>query len=453
MKKYLILLLAMVFVVSMAFTSIGCKEEVIPAEAEEAVTEEEEAVEEEVAEEAVEEEEVPVEGDLIIYHWWTAGGEKEAIDALFAAFLEEYPDVEIVENPVAGGGGDVLRAQIKTMIMAGEPPDTFQITYGTGMIKSFMSVLQPINDILADFNVPQAVLDWGTIDGDMYGVPINVMQNNNLWYNISVVEDAGVQMPIESLDDFYAACESIKDAGYTPLAVGSGMGQDFWLGTLFEAILSGLPGGPEALVKLYNGELKPSESEVLKDGLEVMAKLMDEGYINSDYAALTWDQAGQLLSTGEAAFFVMGDWTKGLFDAAGLGGNVDYGYQSFPGASAFVGHSDCFVLPDGVDDIVVTKWLEFLTTAEAETAFCPIKGASPPRLDAPIEGIYDEISIEIMEKFRDSDVTKIQSQFGGPPEAYLSSFGAAFSEFMLNPEVNSDTLARFDSAYDEVFSE
>ena len=126
MKKYLILLLAMVFVVSMAFTSIGCKEEVIPAEAEEAVTEEEEAVEEEVAEEAVEEEEVPVEGDLIIYHWWTAGGEKEAIDALFAAFLEEYPDVEIVENPVAGGGGDVLRAQIKTMIMAGEPPDTFQ---------------------------------------------------------------------------------------------------------------------------------------------------------------------------------------------------------------------------------------------------------------------------------------------------------------------------------------
>ncbi|MBM3703152.1 MAG: carbohydrate ABC transporter substrate-binding protein [Actinobacteria bacterium] len=317
-----------------------------------------------------------------------------------------------------------------------------------------MSVLQPVNDILVDFNVPQAILDWGTIDGDMYGVPINVMQNNNLWYNISVVEDAGVQMPIESLDDFYAACESIKDAGYTPLAVGAGSGQDFWWGTLFEAIVSGLPGGPEALAKLYNGELKPSESEVLKDGLEVMAKLMDEGYINSDHAALTWDQAGQLLSTGEAAFFVMGDWTKGLFAAAGLGANVDYGYQSFPGAeNAFVTHLDCFVLPDGVDDIVATKWLEFLTTAEAETAFCPIKGAIPARLDAPIEGIYDEISMEIMEKFRDSDVTKIQSQFGGAPEAWLSSFAAAFSEFMLNPEVNSDTLARFDSAYDEVFSE
>ncbi|MBM3702899.1 MAG: extracellular solute-binding protein, partial [Actinobacteria bacterium] len=130
MKKYSILALVVVFVFSMVLMSVGCKEEAAPAEE---VAVEEEAPAEEV-EEAVEEE-VPVEGELTVYHWWTAGGEKEAIDALFAAFLEEYPDVEIVENPVAGGGGDVMRAQIKTMIMAGEPPDTFQITYGTGMIR------------------------------------------------------------------------------------------------------------------------------------------------------------------------------------------------------------------------------------------------------------------------------------------------------------------------------
>jgi glucose/mannose transport system substrate-binding protein len=436
MKKSLFLLLIVVLILSIVatFSLAGCKEEV-------AEVEEEEAEEEEV------------EGNLVIYHWWTAGGEKEAIDALFSAFLEKYPDVEIVENPVSGGGGDVLRAQIKTMIMAGDPPDTFQITYGTGMIRSFMSVLQPLNDLVADFDVPQDLLDWGTIDGDLYGIPVNVMQNNILWYNKNVVEDAGVQMPVESIEDLYAACDKIKDAGYTPIAVGSGSGQDFWLGTLFEAIVSGLPDGPEALQELYNGEVKISESEALKGGLEVIAKLVDEGYINSDYGALTWDQAGQLLSTGEAAFFVMGDWTKGLFDASGLKANVDYGYQSFPGATVFVGHSDCFVLPEGVDNIVATKWLEFLTTAEAGTAFCPIKGATPPRLDAPIEGIYDEVSIEIMDKFRASDVTKIQSQFGGPPEAYLSSFGTALSEFMLNPSVSDDMLARFDSAYDEVFSE
>ncbi len=391
------------------------------------------------------------EKELVVYHWWTAGGEKVAIDALFEAFLGVYPDVTIVENPVAGGGGGDLRAQIKTMIMAGNPPDTFQITYGTGMIKSFVSVLDPLNDLLADFDVPQEVLDWGTVNGNMYGVPLNIMQSNCLWYNKHVVEDAGIEMPIESIDDLFDACVKIKEAGYIPLAVGAGMGQAFWLGTLFEAIVTGLPDGGDVLVDYYNGELMPSESATLKEGLEVLAKLKNDELINSDYNALTWDQAGQLLASEKAAFFVMGDWTKGLFDASGLEANVDYGYQSFPGATTFLGHADCFVLPKGVNNQVAIDWLKYLTTTDAETVFCPLKGATPPRLDAPVEGIYDDISIEIMNKFRDPSVVKILSQFGAPPEAYLSLFGTAFSEFMLNPVVNDASLENFDFTYEEVF--
>ena len=389
--------------------------------------------------------------ELVVYHWWTAGGEKVAIDALFEAFLNEYPGVTIVENPVAGGGGSVLRAQIKTMIMAGNPPDTFQITYGTGMIESFVSVLQPINDLLVDFNVPQEVLDWGTIDGNMYGVPLNIMQSNCLWYNKHVIESVGIEMPLKSIDELFEACAKIKNAGYIPIVVGAGMGQAYWLGTLYEAIITGLPNGGDTLVDYYNGELVPSKSETLKKGLEILAELENKGFINSDYNALTWDQAGQMLASGKAAFFVMGDWTKGLFDASGLIANVDYGYQSFPGATTFLGHADCFVLPKGVENQIAIDWLKYLTTTDAETVFCPLKGATPPRLDAPIEGIYDEISIEIMDKFRDSSVVKILSQFGAPPEAYLSLFGTAFSEFMLNPVVDDATMENFDLTYEEVF--
>ncbi|MCK4580052.1 MAG: hypothetical protein KAU10_01785, partial [Dehalococcoidia bacterium] len=57
---------------------------------------------------------VAADDQLINYHWWTAGGEKEAIDAVFALYGTVYPEVEIVENPTAGGGGGIMRAQIKT---------------------------------------------------------------------------------------------------------------------------------------------------------------------------------------------------------------------------------------------------------------------------------------------------------------------------------------------------
>src|SRR5512147_229585 len=46
----------------------------------------------------------PQQAKLEIFHWWTAPGEREAADAMFKAFKDAYPDIEVVENPVPGGG-------------------------------------------------------------------------------------------------------------------------------------------------------------------------------------------------------------------------------------------------------------------------------------------------------------------------------------------------------------
>ncbi|MCS7040645.1 MAG: hypothetical protein NZP34_13645, partial [Caldilineales bacterium] len=34
---------------------------------------------------------------LEIFHWWTAPGEREAADAMFAALKAAYPDIEVIE--------------------------------------------------------------------------------------------------------------------------------------------------------------------------------------------------------------------------------------------------------------------------------------------------------------------------------------------------------------------
>ena len=38
-------------------------------------------------------------------------------------------------------------------------------------------------------------------------------------------------------------------------------------------------------------------------------------YINEDHAALTWDQANQLVIDGKAAMTIMGDWVDGDYVA------------------------------------------------------------------------------------------------------------------------------------------
>jgi glucose/mannose transport system substrate-binding protein len=48
---------------------------------------------------------------FLIYDYWTAGGEKQAIDAVFKMFQDQHPGVQILENQVAGGGGSNMHRQ------------------------------------------------------------------------------------------------------------------------------------------------------------------------------------------------------------------------------------------------------------------------------------------------------------------------------------------------------
>jgi glucose/mannose transport system substrate-binding protein len=375
---------------------------------------------------------------LITYHWWTAGGEKEAIDAVFALFNIVYPNVELVENPTSGGGGGIMRAQIKNMILAGNAPDTFQLTYGSGMLASFVDALEPIDDIWGDLPVPAKIKEMGTIDGHQYGIPLNIMRNNCLWYNKKLVEEIGIDMPLATLDDFFAACEKVKNAGYAPYAIGAGAGQEFWLAHIFEQFVLAVPdGGPAYLEKLYAGEADPANDPAVRQVLEALKRLMNSGYVNSDYGALTWDQAGDLLVAEKAVFVQMGDWMKGHFTSLGWESGVDFSYQPSPGSEGmFTLHLDCFVLPKGAPhETAAKKWLSLLTTKEAETAFCPIKGATPPRLDA-FTDMYDVISQDILAAFRDPNTSIVESAWAAPPEAWLGAYGSMLSGFLENPDVD-----------------
>jgi glucose/mannose transport system substrate-binding protein len=102
----------------------------------------------------------------------------------------------------------------------------------------------------------------------------------------------------------------------------------------------------------------------------------------------------------------------------------------------FTLHLDCFVLPKGAPhETAAKKWLSLLTTKEAETAFCPIKGATPPRLDA-FTDMYDVISQDILAAFRDPNTSIVESAWAAPPEAWLGAYGSMLSGFLENPDVD-----------------
>jgi len=68
-----------------------------------------------------------------IMHWWNAGGEKQAIDALIGAFEKEHPSIDVVDASV-GGGSTEQRLALATLFSEGLLPDTFQANGGWSLL-------------------------------------------------------------------------------------------------------------------------------------------------------------------------------------------------------------------------------------------------------------------------------------------------------------------------------
>jgi glucose/mannose transport system substrate-binding protein len=118
-----------------------------------------------------------------IYHWWTSGGEAKAINALVDVFKAKYPDVAVIQSPVAGGAGYVFQAVIKPLVLAGEAPDAFQMHagyegkpyYDGGYLDSITSLW---NDQKWANVIPKVVQDMVKFGNDYYAVPVNIHRVN-----------------------------------------------------------------------------------------------------------------------------------------------------------------------------------------------------------------------------------------------------------------------------------
>ena len=320
------------------------------------------------------------EGQVEVFSWWTGGGEAAGLEAMIGVFAETDPNVEFINAAVAGGAGTNARAVLATRLQAGDPPDSWQGHAGQELIGTYVAgdQIEPLNDLYEAEGwldvMPETLIPLISEDGNIYSVPVNIHRANVLWYNPGVLEANSVAVPT-SIDEWFAAMDTLQAAGVQPLALG----EQWTKMHLLETVLLGTL-GPEAYNGLWDGTTDWGSAEV-KTGLENFAKALT--YANSDSASLTWQDASQLVVNGDAAFNVMGDWAAGYFIELGKTANTDYGWAATPGSDGvFQFLSDSFVLAVGAPDPeAATAWLKVAGSKEGQEAFNPVKGSICARTD------------------------------------------------------------------------
>lgn len=315
-----------------------------------------------------------------VFSWWTGGGEAAGLEAMIKVFKAQYPDIEFINAAVAGGAGTNARAVLATRLQSGDPPDSWQGHAGQELIGTYVAgnQIEPLNFLYEEegwLNVmPPTLIPLISQDSKIYSVPVNIHRANVLWYNPKILAQYNISVP-KTIDEWFAAMDTLKAAGVQPLALG----EQWTKMHLLETVLLGTL-GPEKYNGLWNGTTSWGSSEV-RTALENFARLLT--YANPDSASLSWQDAAQLVVNGDAAFNVMGDWAEGYFRELGKTPKVDYGWAPVPGTEGvFQFLSDSFVLAANAPHReAAIAWLKVAGSKAGQEAFNPVKGSICARTD------------------------------------------------------------------------
>jgi glucose/mannose transport system substrate-binding protein len=376
-------------------------------------------------------------GALEIFSWWTAGGEVEALNALYEVFSAQNPDVEIQNAAIATGGagqGGEMKALLETRMMGGQPPDSFQVHLGRELIDSHVVAgrMEPLDTLYEEegyYDVfPQDLIDIASYDGHPWSVPVNIHRSNVLWYRPSKLEAVGVTEPPATWDEFFEVAEKLKAAGIPAISIAGADGSfnGHYMENLLLATL-----GPDDYRGLFDGSVS-WEDERVTEALDILNRLWD--YTFDDYLSVTWgDVTDRFAADDGAAMLVMGDWTHGVLKSMEF---TDYKWAPAPDTNGiFMVLSDSFGLPKGAPHQEnALNWLRVVGSKEGQDGFNPAKGSIPARTDADLS-VYDEYQLSAMEEFKTNILTPSLQHGAAAKQSFVFDFDVALNDMLASRDV------------------
>lgn len=318
--------------------------------------------------------------DVEVLHWWTSGGEAAALNVLKEDLQAQ--SIGWLDMPVAGGGGEGAMTVLRARVTAGDAPTAVQMLGFDILDWAAEGALGNLDKVAAaegwDAVVPAALQNFSKYDGHWVSAPVNVHSTNWVWANKAILDELGLAQP-KTWEEFVAALQAAKDAGYTALAHG---GQPWQDATVFDSVVIGA-GGPEFYKRAFI-DLDPAalNSPEMVEAFTRMETL--RGFVDDNFSGRDWNLASAMVINKEAAFQIMGDWAKGEFLRAEKVPGTDFLCFRVPGSEGSVTfNADQFAMFKVSDGAVAAQeaMASAIMSPDFQIAFNTVKGSVPARTD------------------------------------------------------------------------
>ncbi|WP_372799992.1 ABC transporter substrate-binding protein [Paracoccus seriniphilus] len=317
-------------------------------------------------------------------HQWAQGSEAAAI----AKLGEMYEAAGgIWEQTAISGHTSNTLAKLRSDVVAGNAPAAVQLK-GPEIIE-WNSTGQTANlDELAtaegwDDVVAPELISVMKPTGHWVAVPMNIHRVNWLYSSKELLDELEIEVP-RTWEEFNAACDKIVAAGKTCIAHGAADWSDT---TTFDSVVYGMD------IDLYRKAFQEADVEAMRsqgmiDAFAQLRKMV--GYMDDGINGRSWEQSMTMTMTGEAAFFLMGDWTVASANLAGFKEGVDYLCDQTPvdwGGTGYILNADSVVMfkqsdPDYVEGQKLLA--KTIMSPEFQVTFNVAKGSIPSRTDVDL---------------------------------------------------------------------
>ncbi|MPY95896.1 MAG: extracellular solute-binding protein [Acidimicrobiia bacterium] len=381
-----------------------------------------------------------------------SGSEQQNFEEVLAVFEEETgADVTFTST------GDDVAATIGPRLQAGSPPDIAMLPQ-PGLLRDFAAqgALQDIEEVAGasvDENYAEIWRELGSVDGTLYGVWFKVANKSTVWYNVPVLDDAGVEPP-EDWDGFLDTAGTISDFGVPPVSVG---GADGWVLTdWFENVYLRAAGG-DMYDQLAAHQI-PWTDQSVKDALGVLAELFADptllaggaqGAIQTDFPTSV---EAVFVEPARAAMVFEGDFVADVITSstdAELGTGADFfPFPAVDGSEpAVVGGGDVAVL--FTENEAARELMRFLATPEAAEVWAAAGGFLSANQGVDI-GVYpDEISGRMAEELVSTELFRFDMS-DLQPAAFGGTVGAGMwkllQDFVAAPANIDGITAQLEAA-------
>ncbi len=378
--------------------------------------------------------------DLVITFDDMNPGPKAAFENAVAKFQKENPSINVIAN---NGDREAHKAAIRNFLTADAPDITSW--YPGNRMRPFVKagLFEDVSDVWEKngFNEDLAAIrPTMTIGGKQWGVPYSYYQWG-VYYRKDIFEKLGISEP-GTWTEFLAACETLKANGVTPITIGT---RYLWTAAGVFDYINLRTNGYDVHNQLTAGKIKYTDPRIRKT-FEYWAELVNNGYFLENHATMSWQDAVAPFASGEAAMYVMGNFSVDAYKNAGLTyDQIDY--FPFPEITPGIPRAeeapaDAFFIPTNAKNKSdAKKWLAFVARPDVQTEWNKAIGQLPINSKASVtddkfikQGFETLNGAAGLAQFYDRDAV---------PEMAAAGM-EGMQEFMMKPERLDKILKRLD---------